>query len=740
MIWLAKRIFILFFLILFSFNAFADYSSMGDNDFYGGSISDNFLSDDFFVRTKSVSGYYFYPIIDDFDNDGIEEYAISTGSQIQIYKYNNMTKVASISSGCDLSNDYSVSNLASSNLDNDDYIEIVQQCREGGLLSDKQIHIYEYNGSAMTLEYDFTRDDGFAADLELFPTVACDKDRKICGVAGVEDGGVITTFQAFNSTYIGTSVINYNTGSFDACMPYQNTMTVADYDSDGIKEFIYGAMYYTTTDKGIVFVNKVGPTLTATEDLQLEVLDDLEDYAATGCQNPSFQDGRFYMSAPYVYDWDIITGLEIAVAYMRDVDTYKMSVFDYQGNELYTFPNLARAGEILSNPFPANIIYDSGTDVCIFAYDSSDNEIDLLCGNDESSYFQSEVFSFDISGYFNMETLQNISHVHTMTVHASDNEVQQGYDPDEILTSYGIFNVKYNSFIFAFLDNKLEMLVDFGINKSMTSVANDFDGNGYSDIIGLGLTNLYYIDDEFINRPASIRGYNISPCNPIQVNESVWIRFYVDDLDDDNVYANATIYQDDINQQDAATQTGLAGSEFSFLFDSPGANKTGTYKLVMRGWDEANNQSIHEYTLFYTVAKSGNGLYSCYWSGTAPAYSGSGFEVPTPEEEAEIQQEPVTNNSLYVAFNNANNATGLGFTFLWFLLVIAVVIAVGYGLRGHDSSLVIGSMIMTLLFGIIMGAKLGFVSTGWIILLTIIMVISIAVMVSRKFMASSGGG
>lgn len=744
MIILSRKIFLFFFLLILCPFIYADYERVGDNDFYGGIISPDMRAGDIATPVSyTLPSNTGTPLVSDVDGDGVFEYVALTPTSVRVLSYNETSGLidseATYTHGCNVS--YTgMSNLAITDFNSSDsYKDIVLVCYKDH--NTNEIMFLQWNTNTFNLNHTPTTTIG--ADLTSNFQLACDDTsaNPRCFLVG-DDGGLQnpsdTYGVAFNYTKLGSQVLFYSKASSYTCPPYNNFVSVAQMDDDNIKEFVFSILnYYSGNVESYVFIADVTNTLVVSEGLQFETN---EPYYTGFSDCAHYLDYARVVTSPTVSDWDGDNINEFALGVMETSSTYRMYVYDTDGVQLNSFPLLARSGRILSNVFPANIIYDTiqVNDACMLAWDSTSSELDLMCGNKGSSGFDNEVFSITLNNDVNLTNNINDTHMHMMTVDASDNTVD-GNDLDEILTPWGIMAPVYNSFI-PFTDNTLSRIIDFETSKSGSWVGDDTDSDGYSELVYMTDSRLYYIDDTYVNRRPYTLNVTIKPCSPIKVNESIRVSFEAFDYDDNTVYANVSLYIENDNVYNFPTQnvSGATseGAEFYF-FKEYGANLTGTYRLNIRIWDnESDNPIILEYT--FTVATEGNLYEDCERVIGVTPPEGTGY-ISESENENATTTSDVTGNALDQMTNTFYDNTGLGSTIFWLILMLMVGAGVLWGTYNYPTPMSFSLIGLTEIVMFIIGVKLGYISSGVLWTMIIFGVMVVGGLVGKRFFLQSGG-
>lgn len=717
--------FLFFFLIftLFIYTASAESPSLGYNEnIYGDTLFNiNLLTPS--PEGRSLSAPMYNHIVADLDEDGDLEIAGIDGVILKVWELNPLTLKSQVSMACFSSKAYTINPLIAHDIDQDGDLELIISCPDLGAVED--IYFYNYNGSLLNLET--TNANAFPATMIEGRAIGCAEDQ--CLMYGHDTS--VGRMLHFNKTYENDFYYNGGTKSFITTMP---KVTLKDIDADGMLEGVLITSTGTTWHEVYLEVIELDDILT--ESQKCEYFPDLYNYAPVVTAQKDFT-LRNLVTSPTVYDFTADIGLEIAIGIMTSLQKFELRLFDQNCNLLDTFPSVTDAdGEILSNPFPCNILPDTDVsngdhlDACLLGHDDDADELTLLVGNSESLWLDSDILNYDTSVTFGFDVEKgwNSTDMQSGTIHAVQTETE-GNDLDEIVTPYGIFTADIGAF-----DSDLVLNWFSPITESAYILPQDIDNDGQAEITAYTNTAIYVFDDGFTNSPGEILGGTYNPCpnSVLKLNTTIETAFVVIDIDNDGVCANATMYYDESFKQDSETVCDVSGTIFPFQFI---LNVTGSHTLIMRGWDTENNETIDTLTKSVNIANNGLEFNDEICSFSNPGYSGY---IPPGGANESISgiTDPEVNNSLTQGVNQINTTLGVGTTIIWILIMIGCAFGVIFGLKDmpNSTAIIIPVLAIIELLMFIVGIKQGYISTGMALLVGFGLVVGIGIWVSKKFM------
>lgn len=574
---------------------------LGTGFFNSAEIAD---STDFDISSRTLSSSKQTPLVADLDGDGTNEIIILDTPTFKLFEGHDLI-INPLEFVLPASERYS--NFIVFDIDNDTRQEIIIVLEESNILV-----IIDYNGTVFTNQTSIdlssvVDDDGEVlikcGEVEECLMIAIDEfnaDSNPTGVRAIP----------FNSTVVGNSISLTTHDPFsDVCFSKIRKMEYKNYDGDGDIEYIF-SYHVEGQDVYIEFVN-INDSFEVVRDMSPISKDTGFGATTTSCSShPQYSKNSF--TSPLVTD---ITGggdPEIIVAWMLSSDTYEMVSYLSNGDELDDYPEIAVVdGELLGNVFRATIIPDSdplGRDICIMGYEKGTTPaINLLCASEvrtEALQPEAEVFAFTLSDLSNAYNVSNAYGEWNIITHSAQHStaLTDGINLNEIVTSYGIFTIDYVGIN--------ELLLDFenpntGSGAGGTMISVDPEKIDREQLLFMTDSNLFFYFDKFVDSPGRITHYYIDPCidQTWQVNTSVEVKLTVTDVDDGNVFANATLYTGESFNQTQNSIISSSGAEFRFDFV---ANQTiGSSSLLISGSDVENPNERDELEFSISVGVEG---------------------------------------------------------------------------------------------------------------------------------------
>ncbi len=758
------------FLLVSTVIAETDYTEVGDADtsfIRGNGIFNSQLdpnTDVVITGTLVVSDPKKVPLISDLDNDGNFEIIILSGTSLSILQ--NKTLDVADTFSLNVTPTERFSNIIIFDIDGDNLNEII-------LVAEKKAHliILEYNNSRVTLQKDFNFTeqgltvfvDQRSASVSGLHTLACEStERCLVAYGNRQDTGSGTNLFAsfFNSSFLGheTQIDTAPSGE-TFCTPKIRLMERGDYDQDSDVEFMFVYASYTETatdDEVNVYWLNVEDNHSVTEELQVtttEVGGILEDsgpdlfcditntqplFTSTGGSGLAIPEKFF--TAPLVFDADPSSaGLETIIGVMTDNNEFIMIMYDSSATEIREFPLIQESeGQLISNVFRAEIFDDSAseTDFCVFAQQSTDEQLSLTCGSLQDG---------DGFGIGNLQTIEfrlenfneyNVSHdfdefqiiTHSIETDSTNSE-------DEILTSFGVLGISLTGC--GILNNCDMSLIFNNPIQDGAVISTDLEETNLEDLLIMTSTNLFYLNDGFENSPATISAFTTNPCidSVWKINTTVEITVTGSDINNDNVAVRAILYSGDSNEQDSGFSANVSsGTTVPFNFV---ANKSiGAGTLRMEAKDVENQETVDVIERSFSVANTGVEFNDCVTSQS--------FVV---EEEVEAVLNAsltvdATDNAVIRGINGISGISNLAGTTIWLLIMLFTTIFIWFEVvqRGMSGNSALGTIAIANALFIILGARLGILSTALVVIVVLLGVVILGVFVGRFFTGISTGG
>lgn len=675
------------------------------------------------------------PLSGDLDGNSSNgnEMIIVSGSSLAYLRGASLTAITSVAYKSPIN-----SNIIIHDLDNDGVQELIYG-------STSHIIIYNISQTSITYERNISM-----SGLRARQWIGCSND-DVCMIASVSAG--VFKIGGFNSTANASKLWTLTSASdIDYCFPNVKSMGIADYDNDGVTEFIISD-YKLNENSGqseIVEIRyySVSPTNNnaTLEQTYSKSLGAISPDSSNTCNTWGNGDyGTIYMTSPLMVDiLPLQTGTEAILGYNKDDNEFKAVVVLSDTTEHAVYPSIADAdGTILGNPFVADAFPETtGTydDACVIGHKGEDvNTLDVLC-------FSPAISENKQYKYITTYNISTTDDVYSMIGHSSQMTatVKGGRDLDEIVTSYGVFELLWNEDLVCDLTGDCQLGLLWSNPKGLSATYPiDFSGNNRTDIVMLTATNLWLARDGLTNIDCNnqncITSYEINPCidSAIKINETMDIEMVVTDengeLDNDQVTARACVYVGTTNEHCSAWQTN-ATSGTTFTLQGFQMNKSingGTIRLYAK---ETGDYSITETTdLLFTVGINGVTYGSCTTSSTATATSTSTGVADTT----------YGNNSVQQGVNWVSEQTNLGGGIVYLLMLLAIIVVLFIeGSHAGDMSngkagMFFGFLAIVFFGGLWLGYGLGFVNIGLIIAIAFISMAIVSIFFWNKV---SGGG
>ena len=682
----------------------------------GTSLFNANLGDDVSAVARSVTDPRLQPLVGDLDNDGTNEIVVIGGQTLNIFQDSNLT----IKTGTSALN--TIDHAILYDIDGDDTLEIITT---GG----SYLTIFDFNGTSLSLTSNFT-----------MPYLSADTENFMIGCRGADDCLLVTAPVSYgvpsveslyvarftsNGIYNNTAVkTNINNG--DWYLPRIRCVSTADYDEDGITEFIFTAFGYANGYLCTWWVNT---------NAQTGITEEYEECISTSYINTDANRDEF--TCPSVYDYDIGgAGLETVIAYQEGgTDDFEIRIFDSGMGDsdidtIDTHYTVFNDGHLISNIMRVNAFGDtSDTDYCALGIDLTDDEMVMICGSQMTGSFlgMGDTASFEYSGslYYDLSDEQYLYVTSSMAIQAVSTTTS-GSNLDEILTPYGVFYIDYDG------DDELLPLYDIPYSDG-SAISSDVEQVGRDDILFLSNSGLlWYIDDGFVNQGGEIDEWEVDPCDAVwKVNTSVGITLKLYDDEGDLVQGRVILYEGDANEQDTGwTANVSSGSTVNFFFDG-GANQTGIGTLSLYARDSENPTINDSVNIPFSVGTDGVEFGDCTQSGDET--------TSADEEEEEDAQTRITGEGLTDA--EIEQTIGILWTSnsrlkLLLGIIIVILIMVRVASWTHNGMAILAGGVL----GLILASALTLVSTYMMVL--VLVALALLAILGNKIMGtdSNGGG
>ncbi len=717
------------------------------------------------------------PLISDLDGDGLNEIIILDGNTFRLYQNRTLDLAGSFQ----LPRTGRLSNFITFNIDGDDFTEIII-VEEEHLI----IQIIQYNGTDFKNEtsINFSGLSGIVASSSAGEAVIKCVGKNKCIIAMVDKSNFATASSLdvifFNTTFVGHNLRFDNEpipGKY-FCFPKIRVMSVEDIDNDDIDEFVFSAI---RVDDGVgdeiakIYYGEVLDNNSIINDYLVEetlVGNLFEDAGSNSCLAGIELEGtstdvfpQNYISAPLLFNLKGTQGdgIETVIAFNVGTNDFNMALYNGCSSDGCTISRqslhpdfLDTDGEIISNIILADVFDDSGNeDYCVMGYEPTTEILRLLCASEKDRFvFQDEIqFEFDTSGRFNVSSGLNEWNTIIHSAQHSQIDTIGTKNTHEIVTSYGIFRLDFElpvSDCRGLSLCSLELIFENPAGDSVL-ISVDAEKVGLEDLIAMSSTNLWYIDDKFTNSQAQIaplaNAYN--PCldSTWKINTSVEVRVRVIDEEENDVQARVILYHNDNNLQESGwsalqstSNNPDTGRIFPFSISNISldfiANKTtanGIIRIMVRDDQPEHQNNPITISRGFTVSSTGVEFNDCT--------SDEGGTVAEEEEEEEVIEdatltEDADENAIKNSILAIADLTGLAGTTLWLLLMLMLTALIWFVMAEENKlggSATLGTIAITNVLFIILGARLGILGTGMVVILVLIGVVIVAVFLGKFF-------
>lgn len=754
-------------LILLVSSAFAqfDYTQTGgSSDDFSTSLTSltTIDEDETTTSSKSFTGARDAPLVADLDNDGVNEIiGISDGS-INLYQTKSLTPLETFT----ISNEV-LSNFFAFDIDGDDLVELIYAQVDSEILN-----ILEYNGTSF---YNETSIDlsglthAGSGDMLLSCRFTNDCFMAFSSKSAGGGGAGVIYGLFFNSTDIGaeTSLVTASWANAKFCSPFVKTIVPIDYDSDdsALTELEYNFGMYENDAVGELSYYLLSVQVTGTTPvLERHVREtDFGDYTLSSPLTCADADRRA-MSGPLIMDIDGFSGtLETIIAMQTDSDRYVMLSYRKDadgtdpleisfpgGTRIDDYPETADAiGTLISPLFKTNAFDNTGKeDFCVLGYNGALNATEMTCGSEQQSTFPIDqetvkltLSSSNFEGLYDID--ETVSQYNTM-VHSinwqSGNNPGASADLDEILTTYGVFQIDYS------FDDELLVLYEISTdNGAVIPVDAEklqlVNGNPRNDLILVDSTNIRYIDDGFSNSQAVRSDTDVSPCNgDWQVNTSIEVDMVLTDADEDTVIGRVTAYSGESNEQ-VVVDNGSSGATLSFILK---ANQTTANSILKIEWWDSGTNIVQELNKNFVVANTGLEASDCTETLedqvlTSTEINGSLTEIQTDLTENNIAT-GLDSIVAFYGFNSESLGRQVGWLIMMLVLALTIIFQDNKMNRGTENpQFTLIMVVISEILMLVLGVYLGFLSFGMLLTLIVLSLIVLGFWIKRMFTSDGGG-
>lgn len=446
----------------------------------------------------------------------------------------------------------------------------------------------------------------------------------------------------------------------------------------------------------------------------------------------------------------------------RLANSYTVTIHDRTGSRLRQMPattsllTIASGDQtsiVTSNMVNSDIFPDTGdNDICYMVYHATDIEENGTVSNssDEGIFCA----SYTTGAYYDWHMFLITDPIditygydpYTSVLHAADmNDAPSSFqgttrNVDEIITHHGVVELLWGTDhpdISSLAPiHSADLTVDVPVTFGSTVTMNTED-NKYADLFLLTSEYLYVVDDGFVNEGPGIDAYTVNPCveSPWLLNGTVRTSVTPLDAENDLVQARSVLYEGRAYEQDSNWSAEYSsGQEIAFFHEANHTVTEGKLSLYVR--DTVNPEKVASITMSFSVTSDGVEYGECVTDE-------SGLVTPVEEEEEEEEAVPggktesAEDNSINNALNELKGDSGLSSMVLWIIIMAVVAGSIIFYLPGsmtHNHMFALIGIVEVFL--LILGAHLGFISTGVIVVLVILALGAGAMWFRRQFTGS----
>lgn len=694
------------------------------------------------------------PLVADADQDGINEVYIIDGDDIKVYEGIELEYQASFDYGTATDR---VSFPIIYDIDDDGILEYIFVDESKSPY--EELFILEFNGTHLNNQTSFQLSSVGAGD----SMVACMSPNKCIVVAGkyrtAEDSpnyaGILAV--SINSTEQVDSMTVYQDTNVNAILFCRSAISfIATTTEETQEQYVFSFGEATFGDISKAGVRIFWVSVNSTNELELEhsaYADEFQSGALFSlsdeghhCDDP--ENIRAQFTSPLVSDDFADKPFSQAIiATMESDSEFVMLMYDYEGNFIDDYPETDDSnGVIISNVFRATAFPDdNGRSFCVVGfqgsgaeYETSDLQQNIVCASEYSGELVS-TFEYSIPiasfGYNNSYNVGN--HRANLLSHSAQhsNALSESVDLSEVLTTYGIFSLDYDSceiniaYGRGFCDAERVFMNGAGKSAFMSV---DIENIGSEDLIAMTDLGLYVYDDGIGNRPVKQVDIYYNPCPVdviIKINETLLMTVTGYDgnsdygLADDLLTYNATIYKDDTNEMTDSYENVTSGSPRSFTFVLNKTIASGLIEVIVSDNIAGNEPFIVEQT--FSVGLSGVKY------GDLTCTNSYGVEAEEGEINESMSLTPSETNYVKSGLSELNSLLGIGLLAIWIILMIYIDIQLIVNTSDYFGNLgskyLFAIVIFVDLLWIFLGVMFAIVSL-WLILLLIIFGIIVGVL------------
>jgi len=673
-------------------------------------------------------------LISDLDGDGNKEIIYIDSGSLVVRNYSKVDHQWSLPDSIVVSATPNlVSNIEILDYDGDGYTELVVAD-----VATRSLKTYNYSNKTLFLESSHYY---HAGNIEAI--IKCGKQDE-CVVLSRSVTTVVITLMS-SSGHI-SNISEADDDAQNVYFPNTKTISYADRNQDGVLEYAT-ATYHQAARLSYIRFYKANTTHIS---LNSSITVGESDAKLTNYEYAQFSNALVIEAAP-------VAGSETLYAHNVDSNIHQTRFGMISSTTTTTsvltgyidrYPLNDPQGQHVGNIFRAPISGGSGLTYCYTAYyyTAQDQEADIqvVCG-DEYAFSITESYEttadMDMTqGFYAMPNTTYFQPETTWTVH-NDHPY---YGDAVILNSYGVW---------AFDDITLQRVWTSPIGAPTQFSVEDYDDDGYLDFIGVTEEGIFFCNDGSINERPAFLSWSFDPdiSKVIKTNSSLFItlKLFDDDLGD-TVNAKFTIYADTSHNRSIGYLSAPSASDevtFTYFFEE-GMNVTGQGIILRAEWNDSEVPSIIK-SRNITVYVSDQGVVTY---GDGSSFSDEADEPDEPGQDCVTDadcpdgeycldgtcetNDDTSDNALTSAVGTFADITGLSGG----MIVILVIFIISFAFianRGVSNPMVLlGGVVLIIFAGVIIGAKIGLLSAGSVVIMAILGIIFI-VLISFLF---RGGG
>jgi hypothetical protein len=753
-------------MIILSISIFAsntEYKTLGYDQyssFYTGLYGDwNTMTDGEISSVRGIDNRYFKTIPKvAYLSDGKKYIIAYSGSSISLYQWNGLSLTIINGYPIETGTSYIDGDFIVSTINNIPYIIY---STKSALNTKMDIHFLTYNGSFnhsqlnVTASSTYTKycTDRYSNGVynEIFsgcPTlISCHETQDVC-VTQYQTSATEYAFVTFNDiSYINRYKYAFTTsgGADSISLPTIPSLIFDDLtDNDANIDIVTGIYNGWFDGANMQYKPKIlSLNLNTTKGLSFDWLANITSISggtAGGWCRASGVNEKYICSRKVTgvlamdFDGQTGNGKELFIGAYESVNNYKLFEVSSDGIVIDEHPTTFDIeGVFISNPFQTDCFFDTeNTDVGVFAYDTNNNELNLLCSAD-SNYVgindDCEYGSYSV----NLSTFEG--YMFGKSVHSIESD---GTKTSELITQLGIFNIDDPEFILGLCAANIEPIYSW-IEPNMIVYPVDHDETQRADLIMASDSVLRYLDDGYSNLNAEISQVIFNPCTTIDgdltqwaFNETARITIRAIDPESNNVRVKAVLYY---NTPDAIDSGWSNYSSSGFDIDIEMIPNKIVGIGTIRVYTQDSLHSSYDYQDTYFAVNTGNDSVSF-----GDCVSIIEYETGVTEDnETGIIEEgtDVNNNAVVNGLRTFSEPMGLSISIIYIIFMVLVAVAIMFADMGDHTGLKFALIGFIEVLMIIIGVKLTIFGIGTMIIMVIGGLVLLIPFIRRIFTGAS---